>query len=109
MDKRFLLIGLLVMGVIITGCKSEPSGSIALNTDGQEAYQVNLEIDGMYCEACAYGVKAQLEELDGVIQADVNYRTAKGSVLYDASKIDAETIAKASTVYPATVISTESV
>ena len=64
-----------------------------------------LSIEGMYCEACGYGVKAQIEELNGVMSADINYKDSSGVVLYDANKVDAETIAAASTVYPASVVS----
>ena len=57
----------------------------------------------MYCESCAYGVAAQIRELEGVVNAEVDYKTASGIVRYDANKVSAEEIAKTSTVYPATI------
>lgn len=69
----------------------------------ENLHETSLAIDGMYCEACAYGVEAQIKELDGIVSADVDHKTASGVVRYDADKVSAEDIAKASTVYIATV------
>lgn len=66
-------------------------------------HEVNLDIKGMSCVSCAYGVESQIKELDGVVSAKINYKTSTGIVIYDADKVNAETIAKASTAYQATV------
>jgi len=83
--------------------------NISGNTiDSQEVENLNeatLAIEGMYCQACSYAVKAQMEELYGVVSVDINYKDASGVVLYDVDKVDAESIAAASTAYPASVVS----
>jgi len=103
MDKK-IVIGIIVLGLILlvmftnNDDDKEVSSSV-IAQDIENLHEANLEIEGMYCEACAYGVKAQLEELDGVTVANIDYKTASGTVRYDADKVDAETIAAASTVY----------
>jgi len=99
------IIAIVLVGVIFV-LNSNPISGNAVNLDGSENLrECNLAIKDMYCDACAYGVKAQIEELSGVVSADINYKDASGVVIYDANKVDAETIAAASTVYPASVVS----
>lgn len=71
------------------------------------ARQATLAIKGMTCPSCALGVEYQLKQLDGVYNAKIKYPEGTGLVVYDASKISAEKIAQASTIYPAAVISDE--
>jgi len=101
-----IILGILIVLsiFIINNAKSDTTGLSVQEENVGNLQEVNLAIEDMYCEACAYGVKAQLEELDGVVNADINYKDASGVVLYDADKVHPETIAMASTVYPATVI-----
>jgi copper chaperone CopZ len=106
MDKRIILISLISI-LLISSCTSTNTGNIIKKSTHQNLYQAELKIEGMTCPSCAYGVKAQLEELDGVIKADIDYEKGKGTVIYDKSKISAEQIARASTVYPAQVISSK--
>jgi copper chaperone CopZ len=70
-------------------------------------HKLALKIEGMNCPFCAQGVQAQLQQVPGVLKADVSYSQGAGIVLYDASKTKPETIAAASTSYPATVVSDE--
>ena len=107
MGKK-IIIGVIVLIIlasvfIITNKNKEITGSV-IAQDIENLHETSLAIEGMYCQSCAYGVKAQLEELDGVVNADINYKTSSGIVQYDADKIDAETIAAASTVYPCRVV-----
>ena len=107
MDRK-IMIGIVVLIVLffvfLSADNREVTGNTIIDQDVKNLHETNLAIENMYCEACAYGVKAQLEELDGVINADIDYTTARGVVLFDADKVDAETIAAASTVYPAKVV-----
>lgn len=108
MDKK---IALTIIIIIVAGSflfvknESSISGNVIQTEYSGNIYEATLKIDNMYCEACAYGVKAQLEELQGVVNADIDYKNASGIVIYDADIIDASIIADASTIYPATTIS----
>jgi copper chaperone CopZ len=105
MDKK-IIIGIVVFLVLVffvVENKKQVTGNV-IAQDVENLRQVNLAIENMYCEACAFGVKGQLEELDGVVNADINYETASGIVQYDADKVNVGTIAAASTVYPAKVV-----
>jgi copper chaperone CopZ len=111
MDKKLIILGVVLSLIVasllvLNNAKSSVAGNV-IAQDIENLHQANLAIEDMYCEACAYGVKAQIEELDGVVIADIDYKTASGVVKYDADKVNAETIARASTAYPATVVSDE--
>ena len=69
--------------------------------------QTTLAIKDMTCPSCALGVEYELKQLDGVYDAKINYPAGTGQVIYDTSKLSAEEIAAASTIYPATVASDE--
>ncbi len=114
MDKKILLwivVGILLVGsfLLLRDTQTNISGYTTIEEDIENLHEVNLAIENMYCEACAYGVKAQIQELDGVVVADINYKEASGVVLYDASKVDSQTIADASTVYPAVVVNNKKI
>lgn len=115
MDNKIILlvvvIGILLIGsfLFLRGAQNNISGNVINEQEIENLHRANLDIKDMYCEACAYGVKAQIQELDGIVSADINYREASGVVLYDADKVDAQTIADASTIYPATVVNDEEV
>ena len=59
----------------------------------------------MTCTSCALGVEYELKQVDGVVDAKVKYPEGTGTVTFDSAVVDAETIAKASTTYPAKVVS----
>lgn len=89
---------------IVKNVGGRVTGNVVNEQDMENLHEVELAIENMYCEACAYGVRAQLEELDGVVEAKIDYKSASGVVRYDADKVSAETIAAASTAYPASVV-----
>ena len=109
MDKKIALIVIIIILVagffLFVKNQSSVSGSVIQTEYVGNLHETTLKIDNMYCEACAYGVKAQLEELEGVVNADINYKDASGIVIYNADIINPSTIAAASTVYPATTVS----
>ncbi len=113
MDKKILLwivVGILLIGsFLVVKNIGNPTGNVIIEENIENLHKVSLDIKDMYCDACALGVKAQMEELDGVVSADINAWTASGVVLYDADKVDSQRIADASTVYPASVVNDEKV
>jgi len=109
MDRKILWAMFVVVLVVLSffifrNVNSNVSGNVINEQDVENLHQADLAIEGMYCDACAVGIKAQIEELDGVISADINAWGASGIVKYDADKVDLETIVAASTVYPASVL-----
>lgn len=50
--------------------------------------QVNLQITGMTCAACAIRIEKGLNKLEGVSAANVNFAMEKASVSYDSTKVD---------------------
>ncbi|WP_272032170.1 heavy metal translocating P-type ATPase [Oceanobacillus kimchii] len=48
--------------------------------------EVNLQIEGMTCAACANKIEKGLNKLDGVIEANVNFAIEKTKVVYNPEK-----------------------
>jgi len=48
----------------------------------------DLSIDGMTCAACASRIQSRLDEVGGVIDAQVNFATGRATVLHDGSLDD---------------------
>ncbi|MFP3416116.1 heavy metal-associated domain-containing protein, partial [Bacillus sp. SIMBA_074] len=54
--------------------------------------QVNLQITGMTCAACALRIEKGLNKLEGVSTANVNFAMEKASVVFDSTKVDVNRI-----------------
>lgn len=46
---------------------------------------VRLKVEGMHCDGCAYTVKVGLEQVDGVKEAEVDFKTGIATVVIDDS------------------------
>ena len=106
MDRKIIFGIIAVVLVVFTLGFFRNAGSAVSIGDGdsQELSIVRLSLPDMYCQACTITARSQFRGVEGVASADVDYKTKIGIVLYDPLKTDAETIAAASTVYPAAII-----
>ena len=108
--KILMTLILVITGtLILSGCSTVAGNTVdqevVQNTDNPtNVRQATLQVEDMTCTSCALGVEYQLKQVDGVLDAKINYEEGKGYVKYDADKVSAETIAQASDVYPAKVI-----
>ncbi len=68
--------------------------------------RVTLHIDRMTCGSCPLTIKLRTLQLDGVKEAEVSYKKASATVVYDDRKQNPEGIAEAITSlgYPATIL-----
>ena len=57
------------------------------NTKTESYTIVKLQINNMDCEACARGLESQLNKLDGVKAANINYSKENGLIEYDSLEI----------------------
>ncbi len=96
--RKELIVAILIGMIFVVGCSPTQTSDLPAN-----AKQVTLEIEGMYCQSCSQGVGYELRQVEGVMDAQVDYQTGEGVVTYDPSKVNPETIAAASTVYKAKV------
>lgn len=106
--KKYIYAGLLILVVLVAVVIAEYNG-ITGNAVKETNIQLNLktanlEIEGMTCQSCALGVEYELKQVKGVVDAKINYQDGTGTVTFDPAIVDAETIAEASTVYPAKVV-----
>jgi len=106
--KKYVIAGVLILAVLvvvlITGNNGITGNAVKETTTPQNLETANLEIEGMTCQSCALGVEYELKQVNGVIDAEVKYPEGTGTVTFDSAILDAETIAEASTAYPAKVV-----
>lgn len=106
--KKYIYTGILILAilvvVVIAGQNGLNGNAVKEVNIEQNLETASLQIEGMTCQSCALGVKYELEQVNGVVDAKVNYQDGTGTVTFDPTIVDAETIAKASTVYPAKVV-----
>ncbi len=60
--------------------------------DFRKSGKVEFPVIGMNCGGCAKKVKRHLEEVDGVVNAEVSHETSDAVVEYDPSKTDVDTL-----------------
>lgn len=60
--------------------------------DFSKSSKVEFPVIGMNCGGCAKKVKRHLEEVDGVVNADVSHETAAAEVEFDPSKTDIDAL-----------------
>ena len=94
-----LILGLFALIVSAYTVATEAKSAVANQTTA------TFSIDKMTCKMCDITVRKAMEKVDGVAKAKVDYSSKTSSVIYDASKTTAQTIATASTNagYPAIV------
>jgi len=109
--KKYIFAGLgilIVLVVVIVFGFNGITGNVVKEIPTHKNLETaNLEIEGMTCQSCALGVEYELKQVNGVADAKINYQDGTGKVTFDPAIVDAETIAKASTVYPAKVVSVD--
>lgn len=91
MNKLFLLIlGIVYSGVLLA-----------------EEQQVTLSVPSMNCITCPITVQKALKKVDGVISAEVSYKTRQAIVVFDDSATNTEALIAATTNagYPSTATS----
>lgn len=71
----------LFLAFLLLGCHhtqdAVPSG----------ASRAVFHVEGLSCEGCESGVKAALERIEGVEQAEVSHKKSQTSVTYDPAKV----------------------
>jgi periplasmic mercuric ion binding protein len=91
MKKVFLLIlGIVFSGILLA-----------------EEQQVTLSVPTMNCITCPITVQKALKKVDGVISAEVSYKTMQAIVVFDDSATNTEALIAATTNagYPSTATS----
>ena len=93
--KRILVFVLLMGGL--------------LNVAWADTRTVKLSVPSMNCAMCPITVRKALEMIDGVKQADVDYKTKSAVVIYDDQKASVDLLTKATqdAGYPSTEIMQE--
>lgn len=106
--KKIIYPTLLIMAILVlVGCtvtSETPTDQSKITGAATNVHEATLDIEGMTCTSCALGVEYQLKQVDGVLEAKINYEEGKGYVTYDADKVTGEIIAQSSDIYPAKLI-----
>ena len=53
-----------------------------------------FKITGMHCTSCAFNIDGELEDTDGVEEANTNYAKAETEVKFDPEKVSVDKIIK---------------
>jgi len=86
MNKNFLSLGLVLLlgAALIFSCAKtqteKPGEAIAVNVQ-----KVKLDIEGMTCSGCAFGVETALKKVDGVKLAEASFDEKFAEVEFDPS------------------------
>ncbi len=56
--------------------------------------KVVLDVSGMHCGSCAFGIQMVLKNKAGVSDAKVDYKTKKAEIEFDSSKLTVEDLIK---------------
>ncbi len=102
--KRIIVIGVIVGGVILAGGSlvggsdiftatttrnaTTPTGEASLVSSREALATVTLRVGNLYCVTCPLIVRQTLERAEGVVKADVSFRTKTAVVSYDPAKCD---------------------
>ena len=78
-------IGALFLCFLLFGCHRAQDAPFP---DG--ATKAEFHVEGMTCEGCESGVKAALEKLKGVQEAEVSHKEERTSVTYDPAKVSTQ-------------------
>ena len=100
MIKKFLSLGLVVLlgAALILGCvktkektqTEKPGETVAINVQ-----KVKLDIEGMTCSGCAFGVETALKKVDGVKQAGASFDEKSAEVEFDPAVAKVEQLVEA--------------
>lgn len=93
--KQVLIFSLIMSGLL----------SVAL----ADTRTVKLSVPSMNCAMCPITVRKALDKVDGVKQADVDYKTKSAVVVYDDQKASVDLLTKATedAGYPSTEVMQE--
>lgn len=67
----------------------ETSGEL-IEVEGSET--LNLKLPGLFCQGCAYSAENALKGIEGVVDANVDFGTKSGVVVYNPSTVSQEAI-----------------
>lgn len=83
--------------------------SSMVTTAWADSRTVKLSVPSMNCAMCPITVRKALEKVDGVKQADVDYKTKSAVVVYDDQKASVDLLTKATqdAGYPSTEVMQE--
>jgi len=62
-------------------------GYEAILDEEKNTHKVTLKIKGMSCTACAGTIEKSLNNMDGIVTANVNFAVEKATIEYDAKKV----------------------
>ena len=71
--------------LVVAACSA--AGTVAPPVAETARARVELSVDGMACEACASRLQAELRDPDGVLEADVDFASARARVVFDPAQV----------------------
>jgi copper chaperone CopZ len=99
-SKSFLGIVTVVVGLLVTFPYyshifiQENSPKVVYVSDAQ-VERITFNVEGMTCTGCEASVKHAVQNVDGVLEADVSYDTRSATIAFDKTKTNKEALVQA--------------
>ncbi|WP_425060237.1 Cadmium-transporting ATPase [Sporomusa carbonis] len=84
-----------VVSAAVPACGGRMEKADRSSGDGADTVTNNYDIEGLDCGDCAAKLENGIKKIKGVVNAQVNFASAKMKVTYNSSMLDSEDIAKA--------------
>jgi copper chaperone CopZ len=65
------------------------------NKNKQTGDKLTLKIDGMHCTSCSLNIDGELEDMEGISEANTNYVKSISEIIYDPKKVSINSIKQA--------------
>ncbi len=111
--KQIVILALLGI-LLLSGCTNQTQSNAtqtALTTVAQpgELRQVELRIEGLWCESCIYGIQSVMNKTPGIQSTEIKItdyvaQTGTAKIVYDQAKIGKRQITKLTEPYPSTIV-----
>lgn len=111
--KQLAIIGLLGI-LLLSGCANQTKSNTAQTTlvtatQTSEQRQLELNIKGLWCESCVYGIQSIMNKTTGITSAEVKItdylaQTGTAKINYNSSQITKEQIANLTAPYPSEIV-----
>lgn len=112
--KRIAIIALLGV-LVLSGCVNQTQTNpdktrlTAAATQTSDLRQLELSIEGLWCESCVYGIQFIMNQTPGIQSAEIKItdyvaQTGTGKIIYDPEKINSQQIVKLTEPYPSKIV-----
>ena len=84
-DILKISLALLILFLIVPDLQAQE--------EGDKSQQIKIEVDGLSCPFCAYGLEKKLKEIEGVTKVEISVEKGEALLLLDGeTEVDPEIV-----------------